>query len=93
MTGKPETIMEAAPESAAPDSSQLTITQLRARIAELEAEVADLENEVAYLEGNVEALEDDETDGAGLLRDIRAEIKRGDTEQALLLIHYELGDY
>jgi hypothetical protein len=81
MTGKPETIMEAAPESAAPDSSQ---AQLQARIAELEAEVADLEDQV-------EALEDDDPDD--LLRSVRAEIKCGDTEQALLLIHRQLGDY
>jgi hypothetical protein len=35
----------------------------------------------------------DDTDWPELLRDIRADLKAGDTEHALLLIHYQLGDY
>ena len=36
---------------------------------------------------------DDQPDLDAILRAIRDELKRGDVEHALLLIHYEIGDY
>jgi hypothetical protein len=56
--------------------------------------VADLSDELDFEDPyeRIEELEA-EPDLEDVLRDVRAAIKRDDVEHALLLIHYELGDY